>query len=468
MTGFRLHLSLDILTSLDDTLTQHCISTYQRISLSEFNICHQFMLTLAGPRHSFHGGHSRLVPSPEEVTVAVVGTSLGPSMSAQEDRSYTNGEPRVLITSDGVMQCLAMLLTEDIVSEVRLLVWNHRSLAKKQKRAIEADLEVWCQEGRIDTLTNTELLQAETQETREKIRLEIEEAQSEFKRAENRREKLKEEVESSRFFLDGCIGYVQETLERVLGGAGLLDAEVDDSESTVCAEEDNEHGSTAHNGVESIEPSAEELLKRVFENELEQAQWAMNDAQWRFDCRYVEYIKQFTEYKKQVAAGEAGSQSNFDRQQLQHQRVLTRNLINAEEIFKAASRNALLVGRPQRPLDEHDTFFYKDASLASQEIEEPGEGDIIDRRRIETWRSSLEDDKDQKTWRRDPVEYGDWNPAPVEIGDSISVADFQGYGARIEHWKEHGRKLREAQTVSLLKDEAWGSELIAIKRRRSI
>jgi len=413
-------------------------------------------------------GHQQLESSAEDVDLTVARSTSGSKMPPEVDRPYTDGDPRVTITSDGVKQSLAMLLTADIVSDINQLIYTQRNFARKERKASDAELEIWCQEGRIDALTHTELPHAENQETRDKIQLQIEEAQSELKRVENRRQKLKEEVESARFFFDGCVGYVQETLERVLGGAGLLDAEDEDSESTACAEEDDKQSSTAVNDIENIEPSAEELLKRVSASELEEARQAMNEAQWRFDCRYVEYKKQLAESRKQAAGDNIDSQSNFDQQQLQHQRVLTRNLINAEETFKAALRNALAVGRPQRPRSEFETIFYKDPSLVNQEIEEPSEGDIIDRRRIETWRSSLEDDKDQNTWRRGPVEYGDWNPAPVEIGDSISVADFQGYGARIEHWREHGEKLREAQTLSLQKDEAWGSELIAIKRRRSI
>lgn len=337
----------------------------------------------------------------------------------------TDGESRIMLASDGAKQCLTILLTEDIVSDFNRLVHSSRAVAKKQRIAGNAEAEANSLEDRVDTLINVTLAQVESQEERDKVQVEIEQVQSELRVAEKRRDSRKEEVENFRDGFDTSVGFLQTTLEQLFREAGLLDPPDDDSESTACSVEDTEQISTALDHQESIEPNAEELLRTAAKGDLQQSQWKLTNAQINFDRRQAKYSRNLGGFRTLEAEGNLNNtRTEFDRRQIIHGQKLTRDLINAEESYEKALRQAEAVGQPHQPENDGADIFHNDQSIPHNESHQADKMPTADRGRIEEWSLSLRDLHDPEMLANEQLEIEDWHVRPVETSDSISVVDF--------------------------------------------
>lgn len=348
-----------------------------------------------------------------------------------------------------------MLLPYYFATDVERLIRSRKALASKQSDANSAEGKANSLEGRIDTLAEIELVRAESQEEGQQIQHDIEQLRAELKAVEKRRDRLKEEVGPLRYSFDTAVEFLQDTLEKTLKPAGLLGSMEDNSETATCSNEDIEEGSTAPTSVESMEPSPGELLGRVAEEELQQAQGKMGEARWQFDHRQMKYQRKLAKFKRLAAEGKVNSRSDFDRRQLQHEQGLTRKLIDAENSYELAMQQAKAIYQPQQPVNDHDEIYYNDGSILERQTKELCEANGIDRDRIEVWRSSLQEAQDPNSSEGEPVDIGNWTSNPIDVCNSISVVDIQGYGERREWWREQGRRLRAEQDFPSHNDEAW-------------
>ena len=82
---------------------------------------------------------------------------------------YTDGEPRVFMTSDGIKQCLAMLLPDGFANDVDRLIRDRKALEEVEKQVSNAELEAGSIEMRIRNLVEYELAEAESQEERKRV-----------------------------------------------------------------------------------------------------------------------------------------------------------------------------------------------------------------------------------------------------------------------------------------------------------
>ena len=351
---------------------------------------------------------------------------------------YTDGRPQIVTANDGNKECLAMLLTEGLVSDTNQVFEARKGFDKERKRLHVAEGQSWSLWTRIDLLANIELPRAESQKERDELQTEIDLANLALKDAESRSAKLRNEIESVQEDLDYCLGAFQNAMQQILGQAGLLKHQDNDVTTQDGSDNGLEKVLVTTDERDCSEPSAVELWKRASADQVQEGQWAIGEAQCHFDHRNVEYERKLAQFYKRKAGGKDESRSDFDRRQLNHAQKPTRNLIEAEKSYKAALHEAEALGRPQQTLiDDYGDIYYRDASVVELDIEEPSEVAFAHLARIEDWKSCLQSALKPDLPEVERAESETWTLKPVDICDSISMVDFQEYGEQIKTWRKH-------------------------------
>ncbi|MCJ1452280.1 hypothetical protein MMC28_002622 [Mycoblastus sanguinarius] len=387
---------------------------------------------------------------------------------SQQEPPYADGETRIIMADDGAKECMAMLVTEAMVFDIRTVRRDKQALAKKRDAfdaatidALEIECDIEKEEERIES--------TEQSEEAGLIGLKVQELRLELRKAEDRRDMLREEMESLEICLTMSRESAELTFEKVLEESALLDPAEPEFRPTAGSDFNAgrpENDSTTPSHGESIPPGPDELLRLAALNDLDASWSALMQAQANFDDRQADSARELANYYHLIAEGKISyTRTDFDCGEIQHVQMLSRKLKRAEEWYRNAKEYAKTFRLPDgEHRDTNDTDSNDSQDDGSQISQELRSGSHVNRERIEAWWEGV-------CCARPPSEHSeppqvDEDARTVGMMDSVSVVDYQGYAEEIHDWQEHCRALRE-KLPSKLGPTLWTGEVGLLKRRIS-
>ncbi|KAK5700416.1 hypothetical protein LTR17_022949 [Elasticomyces elasticus] len=191
---------------------------------------------------------------------------------------------------------------------------------------------------------------------------------------------------------------------------------------------------TAISSGEEPEPGPDEVRRAEAKRLIDDYQFSVRDfhfAEKNFDSREEHFEDDEDERKQKQKAGDTVETTTvFHRGQLEQTRLLTRQLIEAENKVAAAKAAAVAAGVQVQGSDVESGFVddVDDGYIISSEDDEEED---VDRSAIEAWMELVpECDTDEMP----EVDIDDWDAKSMGISDSMSMVAEDGERRRIDKW----------------------------------
>ena len=372
-----------------------------------------------------------------------------------EDPLYTDGEAQIVLAGDGVKECLALLLTLEMVSKINQIAKRSRRLAYITKRSKKLKREVTYAEHLIehkkeaiqDTINQAEIAQLneDIDETRQRMEEDLRSLRP-----------LEEEIETLTINLEFSRAQSQEMFEDVLLRVDLLEVPEPEAAGEVVLTAKPVQGSTEIDGPEADSLSGEhanpmeldekEITRNDFEDKRQEF-IRMNEA---FDDRHAEDAEEKAEYLQCVKQGICSTtQTDFDLSSLECHRRFTAKLRKAEDSFEDAFRRAKQLG----VLDGEDAYYQESVFSGRSDGYAPSFEDAMTGsapvQRISYWQQSIGQSQDGILWGGTGLE--PWEAPKLEsealgmedcevrsatMSDSWSCVDRSRNRRRIDRWRK--------------------------------
>lgn len=353
---------------------------------------------------------------------------------------YTGGPSRIIVTSDGTRDCLAFLLTRDIVTSMNEMLSGTSKVSELEEKVDDLNREITRAEISLEQYAAMiEALPERPGKADEetKIRKEMKETEERSQQAANSRTMLEESLRWDRRNLDFSRDKIREVFKEALSESRLLEvdeqsAEMEEGQPMPSETQEPQSPEPSILNVETI-ISTDELNRRVTYEELETCRQHFHSLKDEFKNREAFYDSEFRDYQEAIADGSCVvSQSEFDRIFVRNISVLTRALIDAEAAYEDALRRARALRIIGNDFDQESDFV----DHADDGYRESFEADMAagaDRVFIHQWMEVTEESENQED---DPLidETDEWNARPVEISDSISMVAEGRDRVRIDRW----------------------------------
>ncbi|KAL8782997.1 MAG: hypothetical protein Q9213_004954 [Squamulea squamosa] len=371
---------------------------------------------------------------------------------------YTAGPAQVVRANDGLKDCLALLLTSELVTKISQIATRARRLEYIKGNLRRMKHEVETEKNMIEY--KTDAIQDTTDQKKiAQINREIEDTQKRLAAAVKCVDAIEDEImtltDNLAFSRDQC----QEIFEDVLGKEDLLEVsdpevarEVDPmslSESKYGAKPSMSQeailDAEGQSGEETIGVELEDVVRRTAKEEFEEKRNIFYTLDEAFEHRQENLAEEKAEYLRRVRDGTCGlSQTEFDLLALEDFQRLTANLKQAEEEFEDAFKRAKQLG----VLDDHDAYYQQ--SIFSEwsggypmSLEHAMAG-CAPTERIRYWQDSIDQSPDgagAEPWANPELEPERWEMEDcdiksVAISDSWSCVDWTRNRRRINRWRE--------------------------------
>lgn len=352
----------------------------------------------------------------------------------------TEGSSRIVMTDDGSKNCLALLLTSAMITDMNEVLSGTRKVNRLEYQIDELNRENTHAEIDLEYfLADIEALsEGPDRAVKEaNIRRNMKDTEERSQQAAARKKVLEEALHWEKRNQEFSHDKIREIFQEALSEARLL--EVDEQSAEL--EEEQPKGSEipcpqnpgcSNESVETI-ISTDELNRRVTYEEVETCRQRFLSLKDEFGNREAFYDSEFRDYQEVIADGSCVvSQSEFDRIFVRNISVLTRALIDAEAAYEDALRRARALRIIGNDFDQESDFVdHKDDGYR-----ESFEADLAagaDRFFIHQWMEVTEESENQED---DPLidETDEWNARPVEISDSISMVAEGRDRVRIDRW----------------------------------
>lgn len=359
----------------------------------------------------------------------------------QDAPTYTEGSSRVVMAHDGTKACLALLLTDDIVSKINQIATLNRKVeglqCKFDDAAGEFSMAQICLEESSALIDVTEDSDEQTQ-----VREETTKWEETRDKASKRKEQIEEHLNIYKGNLDFSREESQELFERALDQAGLFTSKSEDEDAVEISTGSeaqfsalSEQRSDITSNTDKTVISVEHLNRLATYEDMLERENLLQTLQDKFDTRRETYNQEFVDYSQAVEDGNCSlSRSEFDGICLSNLRDLTKALADAErghEYAKFKARALGLVGNDWEQesdfVDDPDDCDY----LESLEAELCGG---VDRDFIEAWSAEVSDCEDPDNL--EDQDNDEWDAETVDISDSISLVDRGRNRRRIDRWRE--------------------------------
>ncbi|KAL8675121.1 MAG: hypothetical protein Q9168_000492 [Polycauliona sp. 1 TL-2023] len=371
---------------------------------------------------------------------------------------YTEGAAQIVLASDGLKDCLALLLTAEMVTKISQIATRSRRLEFIRKDLRKVKREVESEKNMIAYKTDA-LQDTNDQAEIAKIHEEISNTRSRLAAAVQCVEAIEEEVltltDNLAFSREQC----QEMLEDVLGREDLLEVadpeisgEVDPTVSRgsrysvehPLGEEGVPPVERQGAGEEIINVQLEDVVRRTAKEDFEEKRNHFYTLDEAFEHRQENLVAEKAEYLRRVEEGTCElSQTDFDLLALEDFQRLTANLRHAEMEFEDAFKRAKQLG----VLDEHDAYYQQ--SVFSEwsggypmSMEDAMVG-CAPTKRIDFWQDRVDESQGAglEPWGNPELEpedraMEDCDVKSVAISDSWSCVDWTRNRRRIDRWRE--------------------------------
>ncbi|KAI4158044.1 MAG: hypothetical protein LQ342_007807 [Letrouitia transgressa] len=364
---------------------------------------------------------------------------------------YTEGPARVVRANDGYKDCLALLLTAELVDKVNQIAARSRRLDH-----IETNLKRTAQNELLhrDLLNYKEELYDESEDDKvlQKLQLEMGQHQELMAEAREQKEKLEERCETLRFNLAYSRDQSQEMLEMALGQMDLFS----DPEMELGEEDSYHHGDgvtsqvreeKASSGSSRSQTSTIDFdLDEVYRNTVKecytnrkQVMFGIGNA---FDNRRENLEQEEAEYQRRVREGTCFyTQTEFDILAARDLQELTKSYREAEHAFEKAYKEA----RALKVLDPQDAH-YQESNFSYWSGGYPLSGENAMKRsaptsRIHRWLCQISMSEEVSIDGEENIELQQQADERCDIAsptmsESWSCVDLSQNRRRIDRWRE--------------------------------
>lgn len=352
----------------------------------------------------------------------------------EDESQLTDGPSRVVMAFDGTKDCVALLLTERMITELTEITEETRRINVAEIELREASLKASMAERTAKEL-NAELAKTEDPNLINDLSSQIETQKEIFSANTSESESLTEVITArSRNLKYGQIAF-QNIFRRALEDANLsslLEVKTETVNPSGAAK-DSKDSITVPETDESM-VTAEELLRRNAYDDWEYTRDNLAYAQSAFDNRQVKYDRALMLYQERLDEGTTScTQSEFGRLAVGRTRKLTRALIDAETDYVDAAQRAKALGILMNEVDQESNFV-SDISDGYHTSGEASMQAAVDRTFIEYWSDNIVGFGLEEL--EEPREPDDWDAETVGISESVSVIDHSRNRKRIDRWRK--------------------------------
>ncbi|KAL8828025.1 MAG: hypothetical protein Q9170_006776 [Blastenia crenularia] len=390
-----------------------------------------------------------------------------PVMAEQEEEMsegppYTGGEAQIVLANDGMKDCLALLLTSEMVAKINQISTRARRLDFITSKLKHVKREISSEENMAEYKTDA-LRDTDDQAEVARINEDIDEIQLLI--AENMKciGTLEEEIDTLTVNLAFSREQSQEIFEEALRRMDLLDVpepEFAKEADPVDGFDNDAESISEEGGIEPGEPHHDkdtpgsakfnEVNRRAAKDDFEHRRNVLIIMDEAFEHRQENLAEEKAEYRRRVREGTCHiTETDFDLLALEDFRRMTADLRVAEEAFEESFKRAKQLG----VLDERDAHYqesdfsewsggYPLSFENAMAVSAPTDSII-------GWRRDVEETPARNVWGGTELEpWGNPNLEPatramedcdvrsVAISDSWSCVDWSRNRSRIDRWRE--------------------------------
>lgn len=426
--------------------------------------------------------------TPELDNVCVPGTFAG-SNDCQIEREeaaqpqFTKGPARFIVANDGSEDCMALLVTDTLLTKLGDLFEDSLQLEIKSGPLEHAKIDAREAHLSVDEANESlekvkeSLEKAENQKRVEELQKLVQQQQRGLRKACQRRDRLEEEYRRVERSITLSRNHTLWVLNTAMKEANLLrprtalsppstggDESDDESENSL------RQGSMTSASEDYTKPllSESEQLRQAAREEIDKRSHTLDVVQAKFDNQRHLYEENLVTYQQGYKDGTFNyTRTEFDSRKLEYGHKLTRALINAEEAYDRAEEHAKAVGAIGSSYDGQYEESLPDDRMASYIAKKdwgsvhdwlanvPGADILPDPNRQNspehTDNSEWDEGQDGPHSAR-ASEDGDLDVPEAEIQDSASAVDYDLHRKNLDRWQQLC-----AQPPPDASPEAWDS-----------
>ena len=378
-----------------------------------------------------------------------------------EGPPYTDGIAQLVLANDGQKNCLAVLLTSEMVTKFNQIATRSRRLEYITNKLRQVKREIASEKNMVEYKRDA-LQDTEDQAELAQINEHIDEIQTRIAEAAKSVNTLEEEIDTLTVNLAYNRDQSQEMFEDVLGRMDLLNVPEPEFAKEVDHAGSLDYGTEpilSPKDISSAEPhyGDEALSSRKFDDadrraaklEFEDKRNILIAIDEAFEHRQENLAEEKAEYRRCVREGTCQlTQTEFDLLALEDFRRMTADLRDAQEAFEASFRRAKHLGA----LDERDAHYqesvFSDWSGGYPMSMESAMKESAPTKSIAVWQEGVKESLD-RTAREENENEPLANPdlesevpsmencdlKSVAISDSWSCVDWSRNRRRIEQWR---------------------------------
>lgn len=375
---------------------------------------------------------------------------------------YTDGPSQIILANDGTKNCLALLLTKGMVTDLNEINETRQKLEIAEGKYENIRRQVKINEIFVDQ-SHANLQVSKSEEERSRTLKEIEECKEILLKDTKIKETLEEDVSIEKRNLHYMQALSQTTFQKLFTDAGLASLPEPD---TAANPEDQEAITSRANSVTPSDGtgsviSLEQLHKQYVLENLTQTRTDFVDLQTAFDERKETYETDLQEYNQWVLEGRTtATKSEFDTSCLKDAGAIARALIDAENEYETALTEARALDLLDTTSDQESNFGdgIDDGYSLSFEVEMRA---APDRDFIDRWNDTVTENESTELLKCEGMNSDSWEVQSVAMSDSFSVLNHSRGRRRIDRWqaicdlqREESESLRKETVQSDLFDRS--------------
>ncbi|KAI7543507.1 hypothetical protein KC331_g7359 [Hortaea werneckii] len=392
--------------------------------------------------------------------------------TGEEPDDYTERPARLVVASDGIKECAALLLTWELSAKIQQAVEAQRShdrLRQKAVRTLEVTLnfemdletEIANHESRLSMLETEEIpnqervvaLQEELATLKSMLKDSCEARQAADVQKTSETAALAEVQAVVITALEEAFVHARLVASDVAGMAEIPDLDLQTEYSHYRSAQHEDGDDTNASTVAPLDTNDKHLQAAPLSEEEKKtkdlaesffiAQARLQKAQDAFDSREM---RREQEWQANVDAGIRGEEvrdatpEDFDARWLKHVQELTREVIDAEVEVAKAKKAALEAGIDVAN-DEADSGFLDDVDDGYLLSKEQEVVDIAAGSTVKGWLDRLPSDKLDSPGLRSDADVDEWETRTVGISDSVSLVAEGSVRRRIDKWNRISRRI---------------------------
>ncbi|KAL8932304.1 MAG: hypothetical protein Q9211_006392 [Gyalolechia sp. 1 TL-2023] len=400
--------------------------------------------------------------TPDEILDGQETGTAAQDVEMSDGPPYTDGQAQVVLANDGLKDCLAILLTAEMVAKVSQIATRSRRLQFLTKRLKQVQREIASEENMLE-YKNDALQDTDDQAEMARIDKEIDKIQQRIAEARIRIDPLEEEIDTLTVNLAYCREQSQEVFEEALGRMDLLNVlepglaqefdpagELDYNTRPDSAQERIQTTWSDRGNEIPISVTLDNVERQAAKDDLEYKRNVLITMDEAFEHRQENLAEEKAEYRRRVREGNCHiTQTEFDLLALEDFRKMTADLRDAQEAFEDSFKRAKQLG----VLDERDAHYQESVFSEwsggyplSMEIAMKGSAPT---KSITYWQEGVDLNPDEIRWggtelepwsdpdvKPEATKMEDCDLQSVAISDSWSCIDWSRNRRRIDQWRE--------------------------------